>query len=52
MKVAMWFTEKNYNYDYLTYNFKNERAGILIFDLIQLDHKQFQNFFYSKRPNI
>ncbi|CAK68441.1 unnamed protein product (macronuclear) [Paramecium tetraurelia] len=52
MKVAISFIEKNYNYGYLTETFHNELAGIVIFGLIQLDHKQFQNFFYSKRPSV
>ncbi|CAD8210736.1 unnamed protein product [Paramecium pentaurelia] len=52
MKVAISFIEKNYHYDYLTERFNNIQAGIAIFSLIQLDHKQFQNFFYSKRPSV
>ncbi|CAD8211087.1 unnamed protein product [Paramecium octaurelia] len=52
MKVAISFIEKNYNYGYLTDRFHNEKACIVIFSLIRLDHMQFQNFFYSKRPSV
>ncbi|CAK64614.1 unnamed protein product (macronuclear) [Paramecium tetraurelia] len=52
MKVAISFLTNDYNYDYLTVKFDHLQAGILIFSLIQLDYKQFQNFFSLKHPSL
>ncbi|CAD8211817.1 unnamed protein product [Paramecium octaurelia] len=52
MKVAISFLTNNYDYDYLTVKFDHLQAGILIFSLIQLDYKQFENFFCMKQPSL
>ncbi|CAD8124874.1 unnamed protein product [Paramecium sonneborni] len=52
MQVAISFLNNKYNYEYITEKFDNLQAGILIFRLIELDHKQFQNYFQIQQPNM